>query len=160
MKELVRIANADIPGKRDIYHALCHIHGVSVSFSNAVCSIMGLNRKEKIGELSDQQLKQIEEMIKSPKTLPHYLFNRRKDPGTGNDLHVIGTDLRLQNEFDVRLMKKIKSYKGMRHAYGLPVRGQRTRGNFRKGVAVGVMKKATKIAQAKAGTTPEKDKKK
>lgn len=160
MKELVRIANADIPGKKAIYHALRNIHGVSVSFSHAVCSVMSLDRKQKIGDLSEQQLKQIEDMIKNPTALPHYLFNRRKDPETGDDRHVIGTDLRLQNEFDVRLMKKIKSYKGMRHAYGLPVRGQRTRGNFRKGAAVGVVKKATKIAQAKAGTTPEKDKKK
>ncbi|MEK6839470.1 MAG: 30S ribosomal protein S13, partial [Nanoarchaeota archaeon] len=132
----------------------------SVSFSHAVCGVMGLNRKQKIGELSDQQLKEIETMIKNPTTLPQYLFNRRKDPESGKDIHVIGTDLRLQNEFDVRLMKKIKSYKGMRHAYGLPVRGQRTRGNFRKGAAVGVVKKATKIAQAKAGAAPEKDKKK
>ena len=57
-------------------------------------------------------------------------------------------------------MKKIKSYKGMRHAYGLPVRGQRTRGNFRKGVTVGVMKKAAKIAQAAAGAEKKKDGKK
>jgi ribosomal protein S13 len=44
----------------------------------------------------------------------------------------------------------------MRHAFGLPVRGQRTRGNFRKGVAVGVMKKATKVAAAAGGDKKEK----
>jgi small subunit ribosomal protein S13 len=38
-------------------------------------------------------------------------------------------------------MKKIKSYKGIRHMFNLPVRGQRTKGNFRKGKSVGVVRK-------------------
>ncbi len=158
MKELVRIANADIPGKKDIYHALQRINGVSFSFSNAVCNALNIDRKRKIGDIPDQELKQLEDFIKHPTTLPAFLLNRRKDLETGKNIHLIGTDLKLQKEFDIRLMKKVKSYKGMRHAYGLPVRGQRTRGNFRKGVTVGVMKKAAKIAQAKAA--PEKEKKK
>lgn len=156
MKELVRMVNADIPGKRDVYHALRKIQGVSFSFSHAICNTLGLNKAQKIGELSEQQLKQIEDMIKNPATLPPYIYNRQKDPATGKHLHVIGTDLKLQKEFDIRLMKKIKSYKGMRHAYGLPVRGQRTRGNFRTGATVGVMKKAAKIAAAKAATEEKK----
>ena len=44
----------------------------------------------------------------------------------------------LQNEFDIRRLKKIKSYKGIRHSLGQPVRGQRTKAHFRKGRAVGV----------------------
>ncbi|MEK6867257.1 MAG: 30S ribosomal protein S13, partial [Nanoarchaeota archaeon] len=56
------------------------------------------------------------------------------------------------------LLKKIKAYRGMRHAAGLPTRGQRTRSNFRKnkGKTVGVMKSA----QAKAAAAPAADKKK
>ncbi len=75
---------------------------------------------------------------------------------TGKDKHLTGNELKLQKEFDIRFLKKIKCYRGMRHAYGLPVRGQRTRGNFRKGAAVGVMKKAAKVAAAAAGKTLEK----
>ena len=157
MKELVRIANADIPGKRLLYHALRSISGVSYSFSNAVCKTLNLNVHQKIGELSDEELQRIEQLIRKPEGLPQYLLNRRKDMETGKDLHVIGTDLKLQKEFDIRLMKKIKTYRGMRHAFGLPVRGQRTRGNFRRGVAVGVMKKATKVAAA--ASTEKKEKK-
>jgi small subunit ribosomal protein S13 len=156
MKELVRIANADIPGKKTLYHALRSISGVSYSFSNAICKILKLKDKQKIGELSDQELQRIEQLIRKPEGVPQYLLNRRKDLETGKNLHVIGTDLKLQKEFDVRLMKKIKTYRGMRHAFGLPVRGQRTRGNFRKGVAVGVMKKATKVAAAAGGDKKEK----
>ncbi len=41
-------------------------------------------------------------------------------------------DLKLRKEFDLKRMKKIKSYKGVRHIVGLPVRGQRTKANFRR----------------------------
>jgi len=38
----------------------------------------------------------------------------------------------LRREFDIKRLRKIKSYKGIRHAVGLPVRGQRTKANFRR----------------------------
>ena len=50
-------------------------------------------------------------------------------------------------EFDIKMMKMIKSYKGVRHAIGQPVRGQRTKAHFRKGSSLGVIKK--KILPAK-----------
>lgn len=43
-----------------------------------------------------------------------------------------GTGLELQTEFDIKRLKKIKSYRGIRHAANLPVRGQRTKSHFRK----------------------------
>jgi len=52
--------------------------------------------------------------------------------------------LKLRKEFDIKRLKKVKSYRGMRHAFGLPVRGQRTRSHFRKGRSVGVQKKKVK----------------
>ena len=45
-------------------------------------------------------------------------------------------------------MKRLKLYKGMRHAAGQPVRGQRTRSHFRRGTAVGVKSKTTKVGKA------------
>jgi len=74
------------------------------------------------------------------------LFNRRRDFDTGEDLHLIASDLKLRKEFDIKNLKEIKSYRGMRHAFGLPVRGQRTKGHFRKGAAVGVRRKGLKLA--------------
>jgi len=48
----------------------------------------------------------------------------------------------MQKEFDIKRFRKMKSYRGLRHANKLPVRGQRTRSNFRaKGKTVGVRKK-------------------
>lgn len=141
MKELVRIANCDIEGKKVVYHALRKIKGVSYAFSNAVCEVAKVQKNQQIGTLSDEQVKQIEDTIKNPESVPEFMRNRRKDSSTGKSVHITGTDLKLRTEFDIRHLKKIKSYRGMRHAYGLPVRGQRTKGNFRRGAAVGVQKK-------------------
>ena len=58
--------------------------------------------------------------------------NRQKDFEDGENKHISGADLKLRREFDLKRLKKIKSYKGVRHSHGLPVRGQRTKANFRK----------------------------
>jgi len=74
------------------------------------------------------------------------MLNRRKDYETGEDKHLLSSDLAFTKDNDIKMLKKIKSYKGMRHAFGLPVRGQRTRSNFRrnKGKVTGVQKKKIK----------------
>ena len=51
-------------------------------------------------------------------------------------------DMRLRDE--INIMKKIRSYRGIRHERGLPARGQRTRANNRKGLSLGVSKKREK----------------
>ena len=48
--------------------------------------------------------------------------------------------MKLQNEFDIKIMKKNKSFKGIRHSMGQPVRGQKTRSHFRSGKSIGVKK--------------------
>ena len=58
--------------------------------------------------------------------------NRQKDFDNGEDVHLNGADLKLKKEFDIKRLRKIKSYRGIRHGAGLPTRGQRTKGNFRK----------------------------
>jgi small subunit ribosomal protein S13 len=60
------------------------------------------------------------------------VLNRRIDFETGEKGHLTGSDLDLKKEFDIKRLKKIKSYKGLRHNVGLPVRGQRTKANFRR----------------------------
>ncbi len=139
----VRILSTDIIGEKKILNGLTSIHGISTQFSNAVCEVLNLEKTSLIGHLNDQQVKEIEEVVKNPKSknIPSWMFNRRFDYDTGEDMHLNGPALKLRTEFDIRHMKKIKSYKGMRHAWGLPVRGQCTKGHFRHGKAVGVVKK-------------------
>ncbi len=138
---LVRIMSTDVPGNMSIYAGLTRIKGVSWSMSNGVCNMLNLERTKKISSLSKGEIEKISDFIKKPK-LPVFLLNRRKDRETGEDKHVTGTDLDLNRELDIKRFKKIKSYRGLRHATGQPVRGQRTRSHFRKNKTVGVLKKA------------------
>lgn len=140
---LVRILATDIPGKMGVYSGLTKIKGVSWSFSNAVCRILNLNKNKKISELGEGEIRQISQFIKNP-ALPNFILNRRRDFESGEDRHIISTDVDLQREFDVKRLKKIRSYKGLRHATGQPVRGQRTKSHFRKHRAVGVIGKKKK----------------
>ena len=76
-------------------------------------------------------MQEIEAFVKNP-SIPSFMKNRQHDFDDGEDKHMYGPDLKLRKEFDVKRLRKIKSYKGVRHAAGLPVRGQRTKANFRK----------------------------
>jgi len=136
---LVRIMATDIPGNKSVYAGLTKIKGVSWSFSNAICKVLNIDKKTKIKELSEKEIDNISEFIKNPK-IPVFILNRRKDFESGKNKHLVGADLDLQKEFDIKRLRKIKSYKGIRHILGLPVRGQRTKAHFRKGRAVGVKK--------------------
>ncbi len=141
---LIRILNYDLPGEKNLYSALTQIKGVSWVISNAVCINIGIDRNTKLGEIKQEYLKKIEVLLKKLEVYD-YLKNRRSDLESGETKHLLGTDLDLAKEFDIKRMKKIKSYKGARHTLGQPVRGQRTRSHFRKvGIAVGVSKKKAK----------------
>lgn len=139
---LIRIAGTDIPGEMSVYAGLTKIKGISWGVSNAICKKLKISRNKKISELNEKEESEILDIVKSG-NLPAWLLNRKKDPETGANKHLLTTELDLQREFDVRKQKKIKSYKGVRHMQGQPVRGQRTRSHFRsKGPSVGVKRGA------------------
>ena len=144
-ERILRILSKDIEGGMTIYAGLTKIKGVSWTLSNAICKVLKMDKDRKIGSLTKEEISKISEFIKNPK-LPSYLHNRRSDFETGEDKHLTGGDLELRKDFDIKRLKKIKSYKGYRHMSGLPLRGQRTRSNFRKnkGKRVGIKKKDKK----------------
>ena len=144
-EKIVRILSKDIEGRMKLYPGLTKIKGVSWTLSNAICKVLKMDKDRKIGSLTKEEISKISEFIKNPK-LPSYLHNRRSDFETGEDKHLTGGDLELRKDFDIKRLKKIKSYKGYRHMSGLPLRGQRTRSNFRKnkGKRVGIKKKDKK----------------
>ena len=135
-ERMVRILSEDIEGGMKIYPGLTNIKGISWTLSNAICNILKLEKTRKIGSLTEEEVKKITDFMKDPK-LPTYILNRRMDMDSGEDKHLLGSDLDLQKEFDIKRLKKIKSYKGYRHMSNLPLRGQRTRSNFRKNRAKG-----------------------
>jgi small subunit ribosomal protein S13 len=141
--KLIRILSKDIPGDKSVYIGIMEIKGISWAFSNALCRKLNISRDKKIEDLKEEEIKKISDFIKNPE-LPAYLMNRRKEFETGNTRHLHGADLDLQKDFDIKRLKKIKSYKGIRHSSGQPVRGQSTKAHFRsnrkKTGAVGVKK--------------------
>lgn len=143
---LIRIMQKDIAGEKTILAGLIKIKGISWTIANALCKKMNIDISRRIQDLSEEEIKKISEFAKNPE-LPGFLLNRQKDPDKGEDRHLIGSDLDLQKEFDIKGMKKMKSYKGVRHSANLPVRGQKTRSNFRpnkKKSVVGVKKSGVK----------------
>ena len=145
LKYFVRVANTDLDGNKPLSNSLMKIQGISFMFSNAVCNVAHIEKAKKTGYLSEQEVANIEDIIKNPSSfgIPPWLLNRKKDPEDNTDRHLTGTTLTFIQDNDIKMMKKIKSYKGIRHSFGLPVRGQRTKSNFRKnkGKVMGVKKK-------------------
>ena len=129
--KLIRIMGKDLPGNKTVLHGLTKVKGISFAFSNALCKILTIGKETKIQDLMPEQMTEIQEFVKKP-TMPGFLLNRQKDFDSGDDKHVSGVDLDMRKEFDVKRLKKIKSYRGSRHQNNLPVRGQRTKSNFRK----------------------------
>jgi small subunit ribosomal protein S13 len=133
-KHIVRVVNTDLDGNKPIGHALTKIRGVGRMFASSAILIAGLDWRKKAGELTEAEVKKITDVIANPGKykFPVWMFNRRKDYKTGEDKHILTSDLEFTQTNDVRRLQKIKSYRGLRHAVGLTVRGQRTRSNFRK----------------------------
>jgi small subunit ribosomal protein S13 len=62
-------------------------------------------------------------------------------------MHLIGADVKFARDNDIKFERKIRTYKGQRHAVGLPVRGQRTKSHFRRNRKKQVSKKARGTGQ-------------
>lgn len=144
-ERIVRILAKDIEGGMKIYAGLTKVKGISWGMANAICKILKLDKNRKIGSLTPEEIEKLIQFMKNP-DVPEYIKNRQQDFDTGENKHLIGSDLELKKEFDIKRLKKIKCYRGLRHSVGLPSRGQRTRSNFRKNRAkgVGIKKKGVK----------------
>jgi small subunit ribosomal protein S13 len=141
-KYIVRIANTDIDGEKTIIFGLSQIKGVGRHMAVLITDEAGLDRTMKVGKLSDAQIEKIQKTLENlNSTAPPWMLNHRKDLDTGKDIHLLSSDVSMRLRDDINLLKMIRSYRGIRHESGLPVRGQRTRGNNRKGLALGVSKK-------------------
>ena len=95
------------------------------------------------GELTDEQIEKIVDIVNNPLNydIPDWLLNRRKDPKEGTNTQQVANGWDTKIREDLEKMKKIKLHKGMRHYYGLRVRGQHTCSTGRRGKTVGVSRK-------------------
>ena len=144
MKNIVRIKKADIDGDKSLDYALTGIKGVSYNLSKSLIHVLKLDASMKVKELDEKTVEKIEEVIDNPEKfgVPVFKLNRRKDYTTGCNKHLSGSDILLQLRDDINRLKKIRSYRGIRHESGLTSRGQRTKSSFRhSGTSMGVTRK-------------------
>jgi len=160
-KHIVRVAGKDLEGKKIVQMALSDLKGVSFAFARAVAYASGVDPLMKIGTLSDEQVKRIEEVLRDPKAhgIPSWMLDRRADYETGADLHLIGPAVDMAVRADIGRERRIRSRRGIRHELGLPVRGQRTRTTGRKGLTVGVRRKEVRLRMEEAKKEEAKKKK-
>jgi len=141
-KYIIRIANSDVSGEERLANALTSIRGIGPRISNAIVQKLKLDPNKLAGKLDDKNVVDIENAIMNLNDyVPDWLLNRQKDYDTGGNIHPVSVELKMTHDEDLNRMKKVKSYKGIRHASGHKVRGQRTYSNGRKGLALGVSRK-------------------
>ena len=130
----MRVAGVNIPDEKRVDISLTYIFGVGRNIVNEILEKAKIEPSKRTKQLTE------EEIIRIQKTL---------------DTYKIEGDLRADRVSDIKRLRDINSYRGVRHSKSLPVRGQRTRSNARtkrgKRVTIGAIKKevAERIAAAK-----------
>ncbi|MBI4307739.1 MAG: 30S ribosomal protein S13 [Chloroflexi bacterium] len=108
---MARIAGVDIPNSKRLQIGLRYVYGIGPTLARVVCQKAGVDPQTKLGELPEDQLNRIREIIDRE--------------------HRVEGDLRREVQMNIRRKIEINCYQGARHRRGLPVRGQRTRTNAR-----------------------------
>jgi len=152
LKDVIRIVGVELDGHKSIIIELRKVPGVNWRFANAICSVLKINKWQALGSLTDEELEKLEDCLKRPQNygIPSWMLNRRKDIKDGQDKHLVGPDWEIQVKMDIKREIELNTWRGHRHTYKLPVRGQRTRSHHRKGSTVGVIKSKELRAQQKS----------
>ncbi len=160
---IVRILNRDLNGALPVFKAIQGIKGVGPRMGKNMAIAFqketGVAFDMRLGELSEEMDKKLEEIVMHPQqhAIPVWSLNRRRDFETGDTHHLVMSELDLSLRKDLQRLNQIKSYRGLRHSWGLTVRGQKTKSTHRgKGGVIGVMKKDAKAAAASSAAKPAK----
>ena len=108
---MARIAGVNIPTNKRVIVALTYIHGIGRTTAQRIADKLGLDHSRRVQDLSDEEILRIRETIDA-------------------DYSVEG-DLRRTTAMNIKRLMDLRSYRGLRHRSGLPVRGQRTHTNAR-----------------------------
>ncbi|MEA1985479.1 MAG: 30S ribosomal protein S13 [Euryarchaeota archaeon] len=142
IRHLVRIMNTDLQGNQPVQYALTGIRGIGRRTARIITDNTGVDPMKIIGYLPDEDVAKLDSAIRTfEDNFPTWMLNRRNDPATGKDKHLLGQDIYMTLREDVNDLKKVRAYRGIRHERGLKVRGQRTKSTGRGGATIGVSKK-------------------
>ncbi|MBU0637174.1 MAG: 30S ribosomal protein S13 [Patescibacteria group bacterium] len=107
----VRIAGVIIPNNKRVEISLTYIYGIGRTKSNEILKIAGVDPNIRVKDLTEQQSNKLREIIEKQ--------------------HKVEGDLKREVLSNIKRLKEINCYRGIRHMKGLPVRGQRTKTNNR-----------------------------
>jgi len=145
---IVRIAGKDVDGSYKIPDALRQIKGIGHNLADSLSVVieekLGISRETPVGELSEQQIEQIEDVIHDPVRygVPEYQVNFARNPLDNKYVHLISNDLVITVRNLIQKERAMKTWRGYRHSTNKgKVRGQKTRRTGRKGMTVGVVRK-------------------
>ncbi|CAI7585592.1 ribosomal 40S subunit protein S18B [Penicillium manginii] len=140
---ILRLLNTNVDGKEKIMFALTQIKGVGRRYSNLVCKKADVDLSKRAGELTTEELERIVTILQTPTQykIPSWFLNRQRDITDGKDSQAVSNALDSKLRDDLERLKKIRSHRGLRHYWGLRVRGQHTKTTGRRGRTVGVSKK-------------------
>ena len=108
---MARIAGINIPTNKRVIIALTYIHGIGRKTAVEIADKLGIDHARRVSDLSDEEVLRVRETIDA-------------------DYSVEG-DLRRETAMNIKRLMDLRSYRGLRHRAGLPVRGQRTHTNAR-----------------------------
>ncbi|XP_025113277.1 40S ribosomal protein S18 [Pomacea canaliculata] len=142
-QHILRVMNTNIDGRRKIMFAITAIKGVGRRFSNVVCKKANVDISKRAGELTEEEVERIVTVMANPRQykIPDWFLNRQKDIKDGRYTQVLSNALDNKLREDLERLKKIRAHRGLRHYWGLRVRGQHTKTTGRRGRTVGVAKK-------------------
>ncbi len=110
---MARISGVDLPREKRIEIGLTYIYGIGRARSEKILSAAGVDPDTRVKDLTDEEVAKIRDVI---------------DADTEN---LIEGDLRREIAMNIKRLKEIGCYRGIRHRKGLPVRGQKTKTNAR-----------------------------
>ena len=107
---MARIAGVDIPRNKRVEISLTYIFGIGKSTSNKILEKAGVDKNTRVKDLTEEQVAPIRNFVEEYK---------------------VEGELRKEIRLNIKRLLDIKSYRGLRHRNGLPVRGQKTKTNAR-----------------------------
>nr|SVE76783.1 EOG090X0JV9 [Daphnia longispina] len=142
-QHILRILNTNIDGKIKIMFAVTSIKGVGRRYANVVLKKADIDLTKRAGELSEEEVEKLITIMANPRQykIPDWFLNRQKDIKDGKFSQVTSNMLENKLREDLERLKKIRAHRGLRHYWGLRVRGQHTKTTGRRGRTVGVSKK-------------------
>jgi len=146
-QHILRVLNTNIEGKIKIINALTAIKGIGRRFATVVLKKAGIDTTKRAGELTLADLDKVVDVIQHPRQykIPDWMLNRQKDVVDGKYQQIVSNALDAKLREDLARLRRMRCHRGLRHHWGLRVRGQHTKTTGRKGnKAVGVAKKENK----------------